>query len=85
MGIELVQGRSGRNVGRRTALGQTIKGTPEALGAELVEVLDSMRGDKGKAMRLRARQVRQELVKDMSDGGAWRTMWDLGNIHRDSH
>ena len=78
--IELVQFRTGRNVGRTMARGTKIIGTFEAMQQELQEAFKTMRSEKGDEMRKRAREVMGTVRKDMQEGKSWENMMKIGKL-----
>ena len=78
--IELVQVRSGHNIGRRTARGVLVKGTTEGIREEIEQVFGMLMGAEGKKMRLRAKELQKRVVEDSEVGEARSGMEKLGYI-----
>ena len=66
--LELVQIRTGLNIGRTMARGTKIVGTPKAIKDEMEE------------MRMRVQRMKGEVIKDMQEGGSMRNMMRLGSV-----
>lgn len=73
VGFELIEVRSGDGLKPIHRLGgRTPKGTYAAMAAEIREVLDSIRGEAGAQIRVKAEEMKSELKKS----------WDVGGVAR---
>ena len=72
---ELVQVRTGHNVGKVTAKGVKVVGTDEAFKEELALALSKLN-----TMRERCRTVGAAVIEDMEQGEAHRSMLRLGQL-----
>ena len=77
--LELVQVRTGLNVGRTMARGCLIEGTDQAIKREMTEVVQVISSDKGDVMRRRAEEVKELTLKDMESGTSFKEMMCLGD------
>jgi len=77
---ELIQVRTGHNVGRETACGILVKGTDEAIVKEMEEVFMYMISEDGDVMRERCEQVRKMVAEDMESGISHDNMLALGRM-----
>ncbi|ORY34558.1 hypothetical protein BCR39DRAFT_513376 [Naematelia encephala] len=74
-GIELLQVRIGHNIGKTTARGVFVSGTGEAIREEMRKVLASLGGQAGKTFRNKAKQLGDEMKRDVEPGGkSWADM-----------
>ncbi|KDR78382.1 hypothetical protein GALMADRAFT_138474 [Galerina marginata CBS 339.88] len=71
--FELIEVRTGEN-GLKPLLrnGRAAKGTREAVGVEIREVIDSCRGQKGKELRENAEEIRTKFAEAWQENGASR-------------
>jgi len=76
--IELLQVRT-RHVGR-TARGVKIVGTEEAMVAEMKDVIEVFKSDRGDKIRMRVQEVRKLVLEDMEAGDSFRGMLELGHL-----
>jgi len=77
---ELVQPRTGHNIGRRTARGVVVKGTTEAIRAEMEAVFLSASGKDGDEMRARMKALGERVREDCDHGEAKASMIALGHL-----
>ena len=78
--FELLQVRTEYNIGRKTARGPVVVGTPEAMREEMVDVFTKMQGAEGQEMRKRVKAMREVMVRSCrTEGGrSYEAMKSLG-------
>jgi hypothetical protein len=77
-GYELLQIRTGYNVGRKAARGPIVVGTDESLRAEFIEVFGGMKGELGARLRQAMDRTADDVEKDCASGGAtWKAIRHL--------
>ena len=57
-----------------------VEGTEGAMRKEMQDAFESVRGEVGERMRVRAREVRGRVEEDGEKGEAWRGMEKLGHL-----
>ena len=81
---ELIQVRTGHNIGRKTALGFMVHGKEETIKREMEDVLLGLTREGGERMRREAAQVRDEIREDVESGGSYREMIEVGKLGDDA-
>ncbi|KAL7412334.1 hypothetical protein BDY24DRAFT_424087, partial [Mrakia frigida] len=66
------------NIGRPTARGPNVVGTPEAIREELIDVVSRMNGAEGEEMRVGIKKMRETLVDSRKEGRSRKAMLALG-------
>ena len=77
---ELVQVRTGYNIGQQTARSVLAEGTDEAIKREMEEVVEFMISEKTDGMRERCKEVKKMVIEDMESGKSWENMMALGDL-----
>jgi S-adenosylmethionine:diacylglycerol 3-amino-3-carboxypropyl transferase len=77
---ELVQVRTGHNIGRETARGILVEGTDEAIALEMEEVFRFMVSEQAERMMKRCEEVRELVKEDMERGDSHKNMLALGAL-----
>jgi len=79
-GIDQTDGPE-HNIGKPTARGPIVEGTPEAMQKELTEIIDKLKGSDGDAMRAKAAELGKEIMADVTPGGmAYEMMVKIGKL-----
>ena len=83
MAFELLQIRTGHNIGRKTATGVFVEGTEEAIRKEFKAVFGTLSGPEGEKIRKRAKKIQLQIKEDVKSGASYRQMMELGRLGDD--
>lgn len=78
--FELINTRTGVNVGKPTARGVMCEGTDEALRKEMKDVFERMRGEEGERKRRNMLGLREKYRKSRESGLSRKAMEEVGKI-----
>lgn len=78
--FELLQERTGPNIGQTTARGVYIDGSEAAQARELKQVLTDAFGEPDQRMREEMGKLRIRVEEDMTHGDAWKVMQSFGEL-----